>query len=238
MMSFGSRRTGFTLLELLVVIAIIAILAAILFPVFAQAREKARQATCLSNCKQIGMGIMLYAQDYEEAYPLYAHYPKHDLLWFEVIQPYIKSVDLFLCPDVGLRQTGPQYGWDGYGVNYEHVIMYGPGWTWTQEPGTQGPAREARLGRPAETIMVADAQGETGWAKGWGWGAVYCTVDLPNGVFWYADVGLDKTWGLSDRHRGGGNYVFADGHAKWMQRDTVIHWSKEPGKELWGHYGI
>src|SRR6266699_2776893 len=64
------KRTGFTLIELLVVIAIIAILAAILFPVFAQAREKARQATCLSNFKQIGLGVMMYVQDWDETYPI------------------------------------------------------------------------------------------------------------------------------------------------------------------------
>jgi prepilin-type N-terminal cleavage/methylation domain-containing protein len=69
-----SRQRGFTLIELLVVIAIIAILAAILFPVFAQTREKARQATCLSNLKQIGMGVLMYAQDYEETMPVWCDY--------------------------------------------------------------------------------------------------------------------------------------------------------------------
>jgi prepilin-type N-terminal cleavage/methylation domain-containing protein/prepilin-type processing-associated H-X9-DG protein len=237
-MRSGRIGRGFTLIELIVVITIMSILAAILFPVFAHAREKARASICLSNCRQIGVGIMLYSQDYEEAYPLYAHYPNHDHWWFEVIQPYIRSEDVFACPDVGVHQPSASYGWNGYGANYEHVIMYGPGWSWTQEPGTQGPARQSNLGRPAETIMIADAQGETGWAKGWGWAAVYCTIDLPNGVFWYRDVGLDKTWGLSDRHNEGGNYILADGHARWMRRETVINWSKDPGKELWGHYGF
>ena len=72
-------------------IAIIAILAAILFPVFAQAREKARQAACLSNCRQVGLGVMMYAEDWDQSYPLFAHYPTHDVMWFQMIQPYIKN---------------------------------------------------------------------------------------------------------------------------------------------------
>src|SRR5205823_14820075 len=92
------RQRGFTLIELLVVIAIIAILAAILFPVFAQAREKARQAACLSNCRQIGLGVMMYAEDWDQSYPLYALLPKHEVMWFQMIQPYIKNENVFTCP--------------------------------------------------------------------------------------------------------------------------------------------
>src|ERR1043166_1332535 len=97
--------TGFTLIELLVVIAIIAILAAILCPVFAQAREKARQSGCLSNTKQIGTAIMMYAQDYEETLPEYwddndskAPNPNPLGYWHNHLQPYIKSYNLFICP--------------------------------------------------------------------------------------------------------------------------------------------
>lgn len=89
----GRKRSAFTLIELLVVIAIIAILAAILFPVFAQAREKARSTTCLSNLKQIGLGILMYAQDYEEALPLAAVNPDPVgpvVMWYDVIEPYVK----------------------------------------------------------------------------------------------------------------------------------------------------
>src|SRR5579864_4477316 len=88
------RTNAFTLIELLVVIAIIAILAAILFPVFAQAREKARQATCVSNNRQIVLGVLMYAQDYDEYLPLGAYdtVPNSPvIMWYDLIEPYIKS---------------------------------------------------------------------------------------------------------------------------------------------------
>ena len=102
----GTRASGFTLIELLVVIAIIAILAAILFPVFAQAREKARQTTCLSNVKQLGTGLMMYAQDYDETLPLssFSAVPGQSVnsiqnpKWADVIQPYVKNDGIFMCP--------------------------------------------------------------------------------------------------------------------------------------------
>jgi len=233
-----TRKSAFTLIELLVVIAIIAILAAILFPVFAQAREKARQASCSSNCRQIGLAVMMYAEDYDQSYPLYVHAPKHDQWWYETIQPYAKNKKIFTCPSVKRRKDVALdvFGLNGYGVNYLHVIMHGPGWDWTKDPKLQGPKRLAGLARPAETIMIADGQAEKGPDAGWGWPAIYCVVELPNGVTWYKDVGLDKTWALEDRHSEDGNYIIADGHVHWMRRDTVIHWSKERGKELWRHY--
>ena len=95
----GARR-GFTLIELLVVIAIIAILAAILFPVFARARENARRSSCSSNLKQIGLGLMQYSQDYDEKQPLGGSntWSGNQLSWRQLIQPYVKSTQLFQCP--------------------------------------------------------------------------------------------------------------------------------------------
>src|SRR3569833_3782856 len=101
--TMNTRRTGFTLIELLVVIAIIAILAAILFPVFAQAREKARQTACMSNLRQVGLAIQQYAQDYDESY---VHTElggdvdeDHEYYWGDMLQPYLKSWALLTCPD-------------------------------------------------------------------------------------------------------------------------------------------
>src|SRR5438034_9888832 len=94
------RPRGFTLIELLVVIVIIAILAAILFPVFAQTREKARQTSCASNCKQIGLAIMQYTQDYDEVFPMAV---RNDWTssWPVLVQPYVKNSALFRCPSDG-----------------------------------------------------------------------------------------------------------------------------------------
>ncbi len=103
-------RSGFTLIELLVVIAIIAILAAILFPVFAQAREKGRQASCSSNLRQIGMAILQYVQDYDERYPM-AFYgfsaSQNTLAWPELAQPYLKNTGVLVCPSFAQANGAP-----------------------------------------------------------------------------------------------------------------------------------
>src|SRR5947209_11639065 len=125
------RKRAFTLIELLVVIAIIAILAAILFPVFAQAREKARQASCLSNLKQIGQGYLMYLQDYDEQFPLDTQSPTRIgnvywsppnlvttqrtdayLSWYQtqganVLYPYLKNYQVWACPSGSLKQGFP-----------------------------------------------------------------------------------------------------------------------------------
>src|SRR5207247_5149742 len=110
-------RPGFTLIELLVVIAIIAILAAILFPVFAQAREKARTTMCLSHMNQVGKGIIMYAQDWDEKMPYNYHYAqnRHDLWWFQDdIRPYIRTEAIYACPTTKVHAKygdAPPYGY-------------------------------------------------------------------------------------------------------------------------------
>jgi len=116
----SGRKKGFTLIELLVVIAIIAILAAILFPVFAQAREKARQASCISNLKQITLAMLMYAQDYDEQVTRMWTYgtdaqikrnetPPTPQYWHVFLQPYIKNYKIFICPSCGADAGKPKY---------------------------------------------------------------------------------------------------------------------------------
>jgi prepilin-type N-terminal cleavage/methylation domain-containing protein len=122
-------RRGFTLIELLVVIAIIAILAAILFPVFAKAREKARQASCLSNVKQIQLAILQYAQDYDETLPYASAWGNPVQNWYIYLDPYMKNSQVLKCPSYASATIG--YGW-----NYQNLGYYSSGsGTYYSNPG-------------------------------------------------------------------------------------------------------
>jgi prepilin-type N-terminal cleavage/methylation domain-containing protein/prepilin-type processing-associated H-X9-DG protein len=174
--------TGFTLIELLVVIAIIAILAAILFPVFAQAREKARQATCISNLKQIGSGLMMYTQDWDEGLPAVNSggnnmgwgYGSPDRVWPQTIQPYVRNWQVFRCPsdpnhadmtkdtvtEAQLAPGHPNYEYAqgaraDIGMNYEFLSP----WVYGGTPYYVGsiPVKIAQIQSPASTVFAAES---------------------------------------------------------------------------------
>ncbi|MEP6754303.1 MAG: DUF1559 domain-containing protein [Chthonomonadales bacterium] len=187
-------RHGFTLIELLVVIAIIAILAAILFPVFAQARAAARKTSCLSNTKQIALGMTMYAQDYDEKFPQW-HWdwsynngngtngsPKNDgtTIWWNAIYPYIKNAQVFVCPDnkydVPTKNDGA-WGWFNTNSNSSNFakatntnvafadICIGYG---ASEPLTNAYPKLAQLQKPSETMLISDnVTSLTGWSNHW-----------------------------------------------------------------------
>lgn len=160
-------RRGFTLIELLVVIAIIAILAAILFPVFAKAREKARQASCLSNCKQLGTAFMMYVQDYDEKYNYWTtgdgDASPGAQPWWVVIQPYTKNGQIYVCPSV--TATGPFVGYHN-----SASVPYFPGYG--MNPNIQYVANGlamAAIKYPAQLVVLADSCHPMGdsWRFAW-----------------------------------------------------------------------
>ncbi|MFO7947760.1 MAG: DUF1559 domain-containing protein [Armatimonadota bacterium] len=231
------RTRGFTLIELLVVIAIIAILAAILFPVFARAREKARQASCLSNVKQMALAVKMYVSDYDGVFP-FCHietgqtqynwyerktgstYMPTQLFWQDMLYPYIKNEAIFTCPSRPQYWTG--YGWNiylGYHTNSSGSAIYDG-------------RHEAELTHPAETAMIADGR------------RVYGDFNhqLVFRLFYISSGSLDNWIGI---HNDLINIALADGHAKayrpdqalckYMERSTgggSLYWRLNPGYGL------
>ncbi len=187
------KKSGFTLIELLVVIAIIAILAAILFPVFAKAREKARQASCSSNLKQIGLACTMYFQDYDERLLHYRHEAPGNtsILWRDMIAPYIKNTQIFTCPSAATEQ--------GYGWNYRYL-------GWPNAGGTSASAASslAEVTSVAETVMIGEAN--------------YSVVFNP----WQAPAATLHDLYTKYRHNDGTNLAFVDGHVKWLNKSTVL----------------
>jgi len=242
-------RRAFTLIELLVVIAIIAILAAILFPVFGRARENARRTSCLSNMKQIALGVKQYTQDYDERFPPgtvgssagNTPPPAGEFYgWADMLaESYIKNQQIFQCPSEPNSttdawrisdQVNPSAGYSDYAIN--QTLVNGPknrGTVFTvTSPGPNGsatkvdgaptgatfaanqPMNEAEVEFVAFSILLTERITDHGRNRIPG----YCSSGP--GIF----PNLATQTAGSDRHLGGANYAFIDGHAKWLKNDS------------------
>jgi prepilin-type N-terminal cleavage/methylation domain-containing protein/prepilin-type processing-associated H-X9-DG protein len=224
---------AFTLIELLVVIAIIAILAAILFPVFAQARDKARMTSCLSNNKQLGLALMMYAGDYDDtlppakigASPPFRHncaadgegYPLYPAFWQDVVVPYAKNRDIMICPSRRDR---------GYQPNAADKPV----------DGNPSSLRFGYTGNHWAFVNRTDLAVTSGWNAH---GRKLATISSPASLIFVLE-GFSSCpevrWAVQDNldcsiHNKGSTYVFCDGHAKWMRfaqtMDPVNMWADE-----------
>ncbi|MDD2486460.1 MAG: DUF1559 domain-containing protein [bacterium] len=196
---------GFTLIELLVVIAIIAILASILFPVFGKARAKARQASCQSNLKQLGMAFAMYVQDWDEVFPPQNKDNANQWGWVLRQSKYITNNRIMLCPDAGHldHATGfddfPNDSWRYSYVNYGYNCYF----LGSHYDGNAYvfPARSlADVKRTSETVLLADA---------------YYDPSIANRPANVLNTVNTETFVIHDRHNGGANVLWVDGHITW-----------------------
>jgi len=235
------KRPGFTLIELLVVIAIIAILAAILFPVFAKARESARGSACKSNLQQIGKAMMMYTQEFDEKYPQAeqtqggfvpsaAHLPGEGGLHGNnvacyrcLIAPFIKSKGVFDCPSSGSRRFR-------YGFHYRLPTVTNPGAEWrTHWYNTPNAMSEADAKTPANMIVITDHMHASNagsepdplkWIDNAGGANSYVRFPIRNS-YNYPYYNSDP-WRPAARHNDACNALYLDGHVKSVRLDQVV----------------
>lgn len=228
-------RKAFTLIELLVVIAIIAILAAILFPVFAQAREAARKTACLNNLKQMGTGLLMYSQDYdEELPPAWIGYPSVPFpgygRWMDVVQPYVKNTQIFSCPSSTAKYSPVPAGGTvsgsgvtdkngGYAMNVAYYDNSDGAHPPTPVPDVAGeyPKSLATLAEPSGTAYVFDFN--NGWASfQCVWPNIGSQPAIVNNV-------KPRTLGaggwLREWHQDKINVLYCDGHTKSTSLDAL-----------------
>ncbi len=193
------RRGAFTLIELLVVIAIIAILAAILFPVFAKAREKARQSSCLANVKQIGLATLQYTQDYDEVLPVHQRSGRTISVQTQ-IQPYLKNEQIWACPSESAQYYYYYDNPTGTGAVYS---TYKGSYGWNLRLGSVGIGPSVGM----KALATITTPAEVGaWSD--------CQPSLTH----LQDNNYYRTW---VRHNEGGNMVYVDGHTKWQGKDYL-----------------
>jgi len=219
-----TSKQGFTLIELLVVIAIISVLAAILFPVFARARENARRASCQSNMKQIALGIIMYSQDYDGKLLYYSAIPKESSPSpLTGVIPYIKSEQIFRCPSANLATpntitsddvpaNATEYGFPAAAGTSPTTIIMGSTAV-TLIDSIPQPTLQCLL---AETVK---ASGTYGGKRGF-------DRFRANDITDTGLVGIMPGFGTvagttSTRHFDGNNFAFVDGHVKWLKKETI-----------------
>jgi prepilin-type N-terminal cleavage/methylation domain-containing protein/prepilin-type processing-associated H-X9-DG protein len=199
----SARRSAFTLIELLVVIAIIAILAAILFPVFAKAREKARQTSCASNMKQMGLAVLQYVQDYDETMVLRR---AGNQGWTQVMQPYFKNQQVFQCPSNPANHRpyiDDAVGFASYAASFQGGFR--------DYDARRGVVTMADYVSPAQTIGIVESTARlSDFNVDAGSGTIFSQAPRPDDDSW--------PWGcLFLGHGGLSNYFFMDGHVKAMK---------------------
>jgi prepilin-type N-terminal cleavage/methylation domain-containing protein/prepilin-type processing-associated H-X9-DG protein len=240
-LSSRSIQSAFTLIELLVVIAIIAILAAILFPVFAKVREKARQTSCASNQKQLALAMLQYTQDNDEYFPLSnLQSVTGQVGWANLIEPYVKSVAAYHCPDFsGASDDSLDKGAASTTFNYNTMLGYGDGSVSLMDSYQISPDSQpqAALQQPTSTVLFMEAfPYDASSGRPWGTGHTCSGLIVANwseSNLWgnacsnrsldYDPAGFSPGVfrGAVQVHTGGGNYAFTDGHVKYFRPEKL-----------------